>query len=88
MVLAMLADGRLHLSAIARLAPHLRDEDGEALLARAVGRCKREIEMIVAPSSFRAFRAESNFARLPARRQPNAASSQTIAERAAGLESP
>src|SRR6266545_4463625 len=42
-VLAMLADGRLHLSAIAKPAPHLRDEgedvgeDAGALLARGPG---------------------------------------------------
>ena len=47
-VLAMLADGRLHLSALAKLAPHLRDDNVEALLARAVHRSKREIEALVA----------------------------------------
>jgi hypothetical protein len=47
-VLAMLADGRLHLSGIALLAPHLREEDGEAWLARAAFRSKREIEHLVA----------------------------------------
>jgi hypothetical protein len=48
LVLRMLADGRLHLSAIARLSPHLRDENCEALLARAVHRSRREIELLVA----------------------------------------
>ena len=33
-VLRMLADGRLHLSAIAKLASHLTDENCDALLAR------------------------------------------------------
>ncbi|HKE14040.1 MAG TPA: HNH endonuclease signature motif containing protein [Kofleriaceae bacterium] len=47
-VLDMLADGRHHLSGIARLAPHLRDEDGEALLARAALLSKREIEHLIA----------------------------------------
>jgi hypothetical protein len=47
-VLAMLADGRLHLSGIARLAPHLREDNCDALLARAAHRSKREIEMLVA----------------------------------------
>ncbi|HWM86510.1 MAG TPA: HNH endonuclease, partial [Kofleriaceae bacterium] len=46
--LAMLADGRLHLSAIAKLAPHLRDDGAEALLARAAHRSKREIELLLA----------------------------------------
>ncbi len=48
LVLAMLADGRLHLSAIAKLAPHLREENAEGLLGRAAHRSKREIEMLVA----------------------------------------
>jgi hypothetical protein len=48
MVLDMLADGRVHLSAIARLAPHLRDDNAESLLARSAHRSKREIEMLVA----------------------------------------
>jgi hypothetical protein len=48
MVLAMLADGRLHLSAIAKLAPHLREDNAEVLLGRAACRSKREIDMLVA----------------------------------------
>ncbi len=52
-VLALLADGRLHLSAIAKLAPHLGNENGEALLGRAVHKSR--------PSSVR---TESKFARL------------------------
>jgi hypothetical protein len=48
LVLRMLADGRLHLSAIARLSPHLRDENCEALLGRAVHCSRREIELLVA----------------------------------------
>jgi hypothetical protein len=47
-VLRMLADGRIHLSALAKLSPHLRGEDGEAVLARAVHRSKREIDLLVA----------------------------------------
>jgi hypothetical protein len=47
-VLDMLADGRHHLSGIARLAPHLRDEGGAALLARAAFLSKREIEHLIA----------------------------------------
>ena len=47
-LLAMLADGRLHLTAIAKLAPHLTPENREALLARAAHRGKREIEELVA----------------------------------------
>ncbi len=48
LVLDMLADGRLHLSGIAKLAPHLSEENVEALLGRAVHKTKREIEEICA----------------------------------------
>jgi hypothetical protein len=47
-VLEMLADGRLHLSGIANLAPVLTAENRDALLARAVHRSKRRILEIVA----------------------------------------
>jgi len=48
MLLVMLADGRLHLSAIAKLAPHLTRDNREALLARAAHRSKRQVEDLVA----------------------------------------
>ena len=48
MLLAMLADGRLHLTAIAKLAPHLTRDNRDTLLARAAHRSKREIEELVA----------------------------------------
>ena len=44
----MLADGRLHLTAIAKLAPHLTLENREALLKRAAHKSKRQIEELVA----------------------------------------
>ena len=47
-LLEMLADGRLHLSAVAKLAPHLTPANREALLGRAVHRTKREIEELIA----------------------------------------
>lgn len=47
-VLSMLADGRVHLTAVALLAPHLDDRGGEALLERAVHKSKREVELLVA----------------------------------------
>ena len=50
-LLAMLADGRLHLSAIARLAPHLTVANRDAVLQRATHRSKREIEELVAELS-------------------------------------
>jgi hypothetical protein len=47
-LLEMLGDGRLHLSGIAKLAPHLSVETRDALLARAAHRSRREIEDLVA----------------------------------------
>jgi hypothetical protein len=47
-LLTMLADGRLHLTAIAKLAPHLTSENRESLLERATHKTKREIEELVA----------------------------------------
>ena len=47
-LLAMLGDGRLHLSGIAQLAPHLTAENREALLSRATHRSKRQIEELIA----------------------------------------
>jgi 5-methylcytosine-specific restriction endonuclease McrA len=50
-LLAMLGDGRLHLSAIVKLAPHLTPENRDALLRRARHRSKRQIEELVAEIS-------------------------------------
>jgi hypothetical protein len=47
-LLDMLAAGRLHLTAVVRLAPHLTAENRESVLARAVHRTKRQIEELVA----------------------------------------
>ncbi len=47
-LLEMLAEGRLHLSGIAKLAPYLTEANRETLLARAAGKSKREIEELVA----------------------------------------
>ncbi|HEY7922637.1 MAG TPA: HNH endonuclease signature motif containing protein [Vicinamibacteria bacterium] len=48
LLLVMLADGGLHLSGIAKLAPHLTHENRDALLARATHCSKREIVELVA----------------------------------------
>ncbi len=47
-LLTMLNDGRLHLSGIAVLAPHLTDTHCEELLARATHKSKRELLVLVA----------------------------------------
>lgn len=46
-LLKMLADGRLHLSGIAKLAPHLTGENCEELVARATHKSKRQIERLL-----------------------------------------
>jgi hypothetical protein len=53
-LLEMLADGRLHLSGIAKLAPQLNAGNRDAVLARASHRSKREIEELVAELAPRA----------------------------------
>jgi hypothetical protein len=51
LLLTMLADGRLHLTAIAKLAPHLTRENREAVLKRATHRSRRQVEELVAELS-------------------------------------
>ena len=50
-LLAMLGDGRLHLSAVAKLSPHLTAENRDSVLRRAAHRSKREVEELVAELS-------------------------------------
>src|SRR5512142_1896009 len=50
-LLEMLADGRLHVNAIARLAPHLTDDNLASVLRRAVHRSKLEILELLAELS-------------------------------------
>jgi HNH endonuclease len=47
-LLEMLADGRMHLSGIAKLVPHLNAQKRDAVLARAIHRSKRDIEALIA----------------------------------------
>jgi len=47
-LLEMLGDGRLHLTAVVKLAPHLSLENRESLLARGIHKSKREIEELIA----------------------------------------
>ncbi len=51
LLLEMLGDGRLHLSGIAKLVPHLTEANCESVLARATHKSKREIEELVAELS-------------------------------------
>jgi hypothetical protein len=47
-ILEMLRDGRIHLSGVALLAPHLTPKNHRALLRRATHKSKRQVEEIVA----------------------------------------
>ncbi len=47
-LLAMLDDGRLHLSGIAKLAPHLTDANHDQVLVRATHKTKAQIEALIA----------------------------------------
>ncbi|HXY39054.1 MAG TPA: hypothetical protein VEQ10_05260 [Vicinamibacteria bacterium] len=47
----MVADGRLHLTAVMLLAPHLTVANRDAVLSRAVHRSKREVQEVVAEPS-------------------------------------
>jgi hypothetical protein len=66
-LLEMLADGRLHLTAIAKLAPHLTAENRDALLKRATHRTKRQIEELVAELAPRSD-IQATIRKLPERR--------------------
>ncbi len=66
-LLEMLADGRVHLSAIAKLAKHLTPENRGELLRRATHRTNREIDELVAELAPRPD-APASIRRLPAGR--------------------
>ncbi len=69
MLLTMLCDGRLHLTGIAKLAPHLTKENRDALLERATHRSKRQIEELIAEMTPRPD-VPAVVRKLPARRAP------------------
>lgn len=48
-LLPALAEGRLTLTAVSRLAPHVRRPDAPEIIARAEGKSTRELEAILAP---------------------------------------
>jgi hypothetical protein len=68
MLLEMLGDGRLHLSGIAKLAPHLTEANRDTVLTRAAHKTKREIEELVAELSPKPDVA-ATMRRLPERRE-------------------
>jgi hypothetical protein len=74
MLLAMLRDGRLHLSGIVKLAPHLTRDNRGKLLKRATHKTKRQIEELIAELAPRA-EAPSLIRKLPDRQGTKAAAS-------------
>ena len=77
-LLAMLGDGRLHLSGIVQLAPCLTPENRDRLLRRATHRSKRQIEELVAELAPRED-VPALMRRLPVRRAaPVAASAASV----------
>ena len=86
-LLAMLRDGRLHLSGIAMLAPLLTRDNRDAVLERATHRSKRQIQELVAELSPRPD-APSVMRKLPDMRKtpPPGASQREDQARNAGLE--
>jgi len=83
MILPMLGDGRLHLSGIALLAPHLTRENLETLLRRATHRSKRQIEELIAEVAPRED-VPALMRRLPERRTPPVATPPTPSGSAPG----
>ena len=71
-ILEMLADGRLHLTAVALLAPHLTATNRDAVLSRAVHRSKRQVLELVAELAPRPD-VRSPVRKLPSRQPPAAA---------------
>jgi len=48
-LLSALSDGQLSLSAVSKIAPHVRRNDAPEIIARAEGKSTRELEEILAP---------------------------------------
>jgi hypothetical protein len=86
MLLSMLREGLLHLSGIARLAPHLTLDNREVLLRRAVHKSKRQIEELVAEVTPRAD-APAVVRKLPMPRRPGAAAGDLVAAPTLGPDS-
>ena len=78
-LLTLLASGRLHLTAIAKLAPHLTPENRDRLLERAVHRTKRQVEELVAEIAPRPD-APTLVRRLPERGSATAATPSTLGD--------
>ncbi|MGH9460064.1 MAG: HNH endonuclease, partial [Vicinamibacteria bacterium] len=94
MLLEMLAEGHLPLSVIARLAPHLTESNRQAVLARARGKSKREIEELIVELSPKPD-VPATIRKLPERREetkaassPELGTNQLVSERVTFLPTP
>jgi hypothetical protein len=83
-LLSLLADGSLHLTGIALLAPHLTPERRDDLLRRSVHRSKRGIEELIAELAPRPD-APAVIRRLPARRDSGSGAEPLPAEHPAPM---
>jgi hypothetical protein len=80
-LLTLLADGRLHLTGIALLAPVLTQENADALLKRATHRSKRQVQELIAEIAPRPD-VQAVMRKLPQRRiTPSLAPSPAVASR-------
>jgi hypothetical protein len=70
-LLTMLRDGRLNLSNIARLAPHLTPENRDAVLKRAAGMSQRQVKELIAELKPQPD-VPAKIRKLPARSAPSA----------------
>jgi len=77
-VLDLLADGSLNLSTVRLLAPHLRPDNFDAVVDRARGRSKREVEKLVAELA-PGPDVEASIRRLPARASEESLSASAAA---------
>ena len=84
MLLEMLAEGRLALSVIARLAPHLTEANRETVLAQVEEKTKRQIEELVAELAPKPD-VPATMRKLPERREET---SQLVPERVTFLHTP
>jgi hypothetical protein len=83
-ILPLLADGLLHLTAVRLLAPHLRDEDHLALLGGAIHKSRREIVALVA-RWFPSADVASSVRKLPATAAPTSVGAQGAATAVTGV---
>jgi hypothetical protein len=82
-ILPLLAEGLLHLTAVRLLAPHLKDEDHLALLGGAIHKSKREVVALVA-RWFPSPDVPSSVRKLPTSAAP--ATAATLAKTVPGAE--